>query len=81
MNINGGGSVTSTDGYLGVAFQNENTGVLNYGYIHMTTSGPDGFPAHVFEYGYDNSGAAITIPFRVSETASTDDVLCRKSAY
>ncbi|HJT99315.1 MAG TPA: S8 family serine peptidase [Rhodanobacteraceae bacterium] len=51
-----------TDGYVGVAFQNEATGMLNYGYIHLTTSGPDGFPAHALEYGYDNSGAAITIP-------------------
>ncbi|MET0231033.1 MAG: S8 family serine peptidase [Rhodanobacteraceae bacterium] len=50
------------DGYIGVAFQNEITGVLNYGYIHMTTSSPEGFPAHALEYGYDNSGAAITIP-------------------
>jgi hypothetical protein len=50
------------DGYIGVAFQNENTGQLNYGYIHVTTSSPDGFPAHALEYGYDNSGAAITIP-------------------
>jgi subtilisin family serine protease len=62
----GSGAMTNwiggTDGYIGVAFQNENTGVLNYGYIHMTTSSPDGFPAHVVEYGYDNSGAAITIP-------------------
>jgi subtilisin family serine protease len=54
--------IGGADGYIGVAFQNENTGVLNYGFIHMTTSGPDGFPAHVVEYGYDSTGAAITIP-------------------
>jgi subtilisin family serine protease len=54
--------INGADGYIGVAFQNENTGQLNYGYIHMTTSSPDGFPAHALEYGYDNSGAAITIP-------------------
>ena len=54
--------IGGVDGYIGVAFQNENTGFLNYGYIHLTTSSPDGFPAHVLEYGYDNSGAAITIP-------------------
>jgi subtilisin family serine protease len=54
--------LSGADGYIGVAFQNENTGQLNYGYIHLTTSSPVGFPAHVFEYGYDNSGAAITIP-------------------
>jgi hypothetical protein len=54
--------LNGADGYIGVAFQNENTGQLNYGYIHLTTSGPDGFPAHALEYGYDNSGSAITIP-------------------
>jgi subtilisin family serine protease len=54
--------INGADGYIGVAFQNENTGQLNYGYIHVTTSSPDGFPAHALEYGYDNSGAAITIP-------------------
>ena len=46
----------------GVAFQNENTGVLNYGYIHMTTTSPEGFPAQVLEWAYDSSGAAITVP-------------------
>lgn len=50
------------DGYLGIAFQNEETGALNYGYIHLTTTGPLGFPARVLEYAYDKSGAAITIP-------------------
>jgi hypothetical protein len=54
--------INGANGYIGVAFQNENTGQLNYGYIHVTTSSPDGFPAHALEYGYDNSGAAITIP-------------------
>lgn len=50
------------DGYLGIAFQNEETGQLNYGYIHMTTTAPMGFPARVIEYAYDKSGAAIRIP-------------------
>ena len=52
----------SSDGYIGIEFQNENTGQLNYGYIHLTTNSPDGFLAHALEYGYDNSGAAITLP-------------------
>jgi hypothetical protein len=51
-----------TDGYIGIAFVNSQTGALNYGYIHMTTTGPKGFPAEVLEYGFDNTGAAITIP-------------------
>lgn len=50
------------DGYIGVKFYNSQTSALNYGYIHVTTSGPIGFPAEVLEYGFDNTGAAITIP-------------------
>lgn len=50
------------DGYLGFAFENEETGAINYGYIHLKTTGPTGFPAQVLEYAYDKSGAAIRIP-------------------
>jgi hypothetical protein len=52
----------TSDGYVGVAFYNEGTGALNFGYIHLTTTAPEGFPAQVLDYGYDASGAAITIP-------------------
>ncbi|HEY0230015.1 MAG TPA: protease pro-enzyme activation domain-containing protein [Dokdonella sp.] len=51
-----------TDGYLGVAFRNSLTHQLNYGYIHMTTTSPHGFPVQVLDYGFDNTGAAIIIP-------------------
>ncbi|MBX3700790.1 MAG: hypothetical protein KF903_07285 [Dokdonella sp.] len=54
--------IGGTDGYIGIAFENEDTGVLNYGYIHMTTGSPDGYPAQWLEYAYDKTGAAITIP-------------------
>lgn len=50
------------DGYIGIAFLNSQTHALNYGYIHMTTTAPDGFPAQVLDYGFDNTGAAVTIP-------------------
>ena len=50
------------DGYVGIAFWNEATSQLNYGYIHMTTTSPEGFPAQVLEWAYDSSGAAIAIP-------------------
>ncbi len=50
-----------TDGYIGIAFKNSQTGVLNYGYVHVTSTAPLGFPAQVLDYGFDNSGAAITI--------------------
>ncbi len=50
------------DGYIGVVFYNESTSALNYGYVHLVTTGPLGFPAQVHDWAYDNSGAAITIP-------------------
>ena len=50
------------DGYIGVKFYNSQTSALNYGYIHVTTTSPIGFPAEVLDYGFDNTGAAITIP-------------------
>ena len=50
------------DGYLGIAFENEETGELNYGYLHMTTTASGGFPARVLEYAYNKAGDAITIP-------------------
>ncbi len=49
------------NGYIGVAFYNEVTSTVNYGYLHVQTSA-GGFPIQVLDYGYDNSGAAITIP-------------------
>ena len=54
--------IGGTDGYIGIAFENESTGALNYGYIHLTTSSPDGFPAHAIEYAYNRVGDPITIP-------------------
>ena len=51
-----------TGGYIGIAFLNSQTQALNYGYIHMTTTGPAGFPAQVLDYGFDDTGAAVEIP-------------------
>ena len=50
------------DGYIGIAFVNSQTHALNYGWIHVVTSAPDGFPAQVLEYQFDGTGAAVTIP-------------------
>jgi subtilase family serine protease len=50
------------DGYIGVSFYNSQAHAINYGYIHLTTSSPSGFPAQVLDYGFDDSGAAVTIP-------------------
>jgi len=53
---------SGSDGYVGLAFYNESSGALNYGYLHLTTTAPEGFPAQVVDYAFDASGAAITIP-------------------
>jgi len=63
----GGSSILSNwlagaDGYVGVVFYNEATASLNYGYVHLVTTGPSGFPAQVLDWAYDASGAPITIP-------------------
>ncbi|TDR46588.1 hypothetical protein DFR29_103122 [Tahibacter aquaticus] len=49
-------------GYLGLTFLNEQTGQLNYGYVHVQAGSGAGFPATVLDYAYDRSGAAIAIP-------------------
>ncbi|HEY0180026.1 MAG TPA: hypothetical protein VGC30_10400 [Dokdonella sp.] len=54
--------LAGTDGYVGIAFWNENTGSVNYGYLHLTTTGPTGYPAQLLDWAYDSSGASITIP-------------------
>ena len=54
--------VTGVDGYIGVRFYNSQTSELDYGYIHLTTQGPIGFPAEVLDYGFDSTGAPVTIP-------------------
>ena len=33
-----------------------------YGYVHLSTTAPDGFPATILDYAYDRSGAEITVP-------------------
>ena len=55
------------DGFLGIHFLNEATGVLNYGYVELKTTGATGFPATILSYGYENTGAALTIPGAVPE--------------
>jgi hypothetical protein len=61
----GGGNTTlfnagNTTGYLGFRF--DNGGTTNYGYAKFTTTSPNGYPAQLVEYWYDNTGADITIP-------------------
>jgi len=54
--------IGGVDGYIGIAFVNSQTHTLNYGWIHITTTSPDGFPAQVLDYQFDSTGAAVTIP-------------------
>ncbi|HWS27567.1 MAG TPA: hypothetical protein VN259_13490 [Xanthomonadales bacterium] len=48
-------------GYLGMRFLNESAGIVNYGWMLLTTTAPLGFPATIGGWCYENSGAAITI--------------------
>jgi hypothetical protein len=55
------------DGYLGFRFNCSSlpeppASGLCYGYVHLRTGAPRGFPATIVDYAYDRSGAAITIP-------------------
>src|SRR5690625_1672650 len=52
---------SGASGYLGIAFENADTGILNYGWIEMTTSSPGGYPASWGDYCYDQTGADIII--------------------
>lgn len=56
------GVLPGATGYLGIAFYNEETAQLDYGYVHVQAGAAAGFPATVLDYAYDRSGAAITIP-------------------
>jgi subtilisin family serine protease len=49
-------------GYIGFQFLNEDTGDINYGYVHVTTTGPSGFPMTILDYSYNQVGDPITIP-------------------
>ena len=52
-------TVSGQDAYLGFRF--EDNGVTKYGYARIET-GPNGSPATIVSYAYENSGGAITIP-------------------
>lgn len=47
---------------LGFRFFNEATSAINYGYMSITTNGPNGFPATINSWTFENSGGAITVP-------------------
>lgn len=47
------------NGYVGVAFNNEITDTVNYGWVSLTTTAPTGFPVTVNQYCYENDGTGI----------------------
>ena len=53
---------TSGAHILGFRFFNGSTNAINYGYLTMTNTGPNGFPAVVNGWTFENSGGAITVP-------------------
>lgn len=52
----------SHDAYIGIAFWNETTGKLDYGYIHVISTSPAGLPMQITDYAYNADGGPITIP-------------------
>lgn len=66
--ISAGGSADTSnwqsgvDGYLGFRFVCAVPGGFCYGYAHLTTTAPQGFPATVVRYWYNSAGDPITIP-------------------
>jgi hypothetical protein len=49
-----------TNLYQGIRFNNEVTGVPNFGWVAMTTTSPAGFPATINQFCYQDDGTAIT---------------------
>lgn len=47
---------------LGFRFFNESTSAINYGYLTLATTSPQGFPATITGWTFENSGGAITVP-------------------
>lgn len=61
------------DGYLGVRFKNETTAAINYGWVHLSTTAPLGFPATILDWCYEDGGGEIAIPEAPSDTIFCDD--------
>ncbi|MBN8814892.1 MAG: PEPxxWA-CTERM sorting domain-containing protein [Sphingomonas sp.] len=51
---------------LGFRFYNESTSSINYGYMRIQNTGPNGFPATILSWTFENSGGAITVPAAVA---------------
>lgn len=59
--------LAGTDAYAGIRFDCNGRLTVSvdagpcYGYVHLATSGPAGFPATIIDYAYDGDGQPITI--------------------
>ncbi len=68
--------LAGADGYLGFKFTcngrlaNPVPGVC-YGYAHLTTTGPNGFPATLVDYSYDGDGNSVTVGTVVRKLTSS----------
>lgn len=50
---------TQSGGNLGIRFYNEATSAINYGWLEMSTTAPNGFPATITGFCYENTGGSI----------------------
>lgn len=48
-----------TNGYVGVAFNNEGTATTNYAWVSLSTTGPTGYPVTINQYCYQDDGSGI----------------------
>jgi hypothetical protein len=55
---------------LGLRFFNESTSAINYGVLSMVTTGPDGFPATITGWSFENSGSAFAQVVPEASTAA-----------
>ena len=55
------GFQTAGTRFAGIKFQNEGTGVPNYGWIEFVSGAAAGFPATISRYCYQDDGTAITV--------------------
>ena len=46
--------------FVGIAFLNESTSAINYGWLEVVSGATAGFPATISRYCYDDTGAGIT---------------------
>src|SRR5215475_10700317 len=61
LGTSGSPFLTTGSHILGFQFFNENTSATDYGYLTMTNTASNGFPATITGWSFDDTGAAITV--------------------